>query len=82
MGSLCPGEVVRVQVARVVRLPVVPVGELQGVIYRASRSPGEAPKTYVHFFKGRQPTLVTNRAGTRLYIVGGQYRVTPSGLQG
>ena len=67
---------------RIVRLPLMPVGELRGVIYRASRTPGEAPKNYVHFFQGRSPLLVTNPTGTRLYITGGQYRVTPRGIEG
>ncbi|MBI1925787.1 hypothetical protein HYR99_16245 [Candidatus Poribacteria bacterium] len=82
MGSLCPSEVIRVRMVRLVRRPMVLVGELRGLIYRASRMPGDAPKTYVHFFKERLPTLATNMAGTRLYIVGGQYRVTPSGIHG
>lgn len=82
MGSLCPSEVIRVRMVRIVRQPIAPLGELRGLIYGARRSPGEVPKTYVHFFKGRLPTLATNTAGTRLYIVGGQYRVTPNGIQG
>jgi hypothetical protein len=67
---------------RIVRLPLKPVGELRGVIYRASRAPGEAPKNYVHFFQRRLPMLVTNPTGTRLYIIGGQYDVTPRGIEG
>jgi hypothetical protein len=67
---------------RIVRLPLKPVGELRGVIYRASRTPGEAPKNYVHFFQGRLPMLVTNPTGTRLYIIGGQYHVTQRGIEG
>jgi hypothetical protein len=67
---------------RIVRLPLKPVGELRGVIYRTRRVPGEAPKNYVHFFQGRSPLLVTNLTGTRLYIIGGHYRVTPRGIEG
>ncbi len=66
----------------VVRLPLASIGELRGVIYRAKGLSGEAPKTYVHFFDGRLPRLATNTAGTRLYIVGGRYRVTRRGIQG
>ena len=80
-GSPC-SSTIRVRVARVVRLPVTSVGELRGVIYRASREPGEPPKNYVHFFKGRLPMLSTNPSGTRLYIVGGQYRVGRDGIHG
>ena len=81
-GSSCPGTLVRVQVARVVRLPIVPVGELRGLIYRARRRPGDVARTYVHFFKGRLPVLATNPAGTQLYMTGGQYRVTGTGIHG
>jgi hypothetical protein len=72
----------RRRLTRIVRLPLQPVGELRGVIYRTRRVPGEAPKNYVHFFQGRSPLLVTNPAGTRLYIMGGHYRVTPRGIEG
>jgi hypothetical protein len=58
------------------------VGELRGVIYRTRRAPGEEPKNYVHFFQERLPLLVTNPTGTQLYIIGGQYRVTPRGIEG
>lgn len=71
------------QMTRVVRLPMARVGELRGVIYRTSRVPGEEPKNYVHFFKDKQiPTLLASPLGTRLYIVGGNYRVTSSGIHG
>jgi hypothetical protein len=62
--------------------PITPVGELRGVIYRASRSPGDPARTYVHFFNKRLPVLATNSTGTRLYIVGGRYRVTSNGIEG
>ena len=81
-GSLCPCLETRVRIAQVVRLPLVSVGELRGVIYRAKGLPGETPKTYVHFFKGQLPMLVTSPTGTRLYIIGGRYRVTRRGIQG
>jgi hypothetical protein len=71
----------RMRFTRIVRLPLRPVGELRGVIYRASRVPGEAPKNYVHFFQRRLPLLVTNPMGTRLYIIGGHYRVTQRGIE-
>jgi hypothetical protein len=80
--SLYPSRAMGLRVARIVRFPVAPVGELRGVIYRASRVPGEEPKTYVHFFQGRLPKLTTDPSGTRLYIVGGQYRVGRNGIQG
>jgi hypothetical protein len=82
LGLTCRSGAIRIRLTHFVRLPIVPVGELRGVIYRARRSPGDAPKNYVHFFNGRLPTLAANPAGTRLYIVGGQYRVTTQGIQG
>lgn len=74
--------VMRWGIASVVRLPMERVGELRGLIYRTSRVPGEEPKNYVHFFKDKLPSLLTNPSGTRLYIVGGNYRVTSSGIHG
>jgi hypothetical protein len=80
-GSPCVCQTMRMRFTRIVRLPLRPVGELRGVIYRASRVPGEAPKNYVHFFQRRLPLLVTNPMGTRLYIIGGHYRVTQRGIE-
>ena len=80
--SFCPSQEIGFRVARVVRLPIAPLGELRGLIYRASRFPGEGPKNYVHFFKGNLPVLATNPSGRRLYIIGGQYRVGRDGIQG
>lgn len=81
-GSPCACHGTRRRFTRIVRLPLKPVGELRGVIYRTRRIPGEAPKNYVHFFQGRWPLLVTNPMGTRLSIIGGDYRVTPRGIEG
>lgn len=73
---------IAMRIARVARLPTLPVGELRGVIYRTSRVPGEEPKNYVHFFEDKLPMLTTNPSGTRLYIVGGTYRVKENGIHG
>ena len=81
-GSPCACQTMRVRFTRIVRLPLKPVGELRGVIYHTRRVPGEAPKNYVHFFQRRLPLLVTNPTGTQLYIIDGQYRVTPRGIEG
>jgi len=81
-GAPCACQTMRMRFTRIMRLPRMPVGELRGVIYRTRRTPGEAPKNYVHFFQGRSPLLVTNPMGTRLYIIGGHYRVTPRGIEG
>ena len=82
LGSPCGCEWIRLRIARWVRRPILPVGELRGLIYRRRRWPGEAPKTYVHFFKRRLPHLAADPSGTRLYIVGGQYRFTHRGIEG
>jgi len=84
-GLSCGCGITRVRIVRLVREPraqLAPLGELRGVIYRASRAPGEAPKNYVHFFHHRLPVLAADPTGKRLYIVGGQYRVTKRGIEG
>lgn len=80
--SSCACGVARVRITRFVRLPLAPLGELRGLIYRASRAPGEVPKNYVHFFNQRLPVLAADPTGKRLYILGGRYRVTKRGIEG
>ena len=82
IGSPRSCGVVRLRITRLVQLPLAPVGELRGLIYRATRSPGDPARTYVHFFNERRPVLATNTTGTQLYIVGGRYRVTSNGIEG
>jgi len=81
-GLSCGCGITRVRITRLVRAPLAPLGELRGVIYRASRAPGAEPKNYVHFFQQRLPVLAVDPTGKRLYIVGGQYRVTKRGIEG
>lgn len=81
-GSACSCRTMGVRLLHLVQLPLAPVGELRGLIYRASRAPGEPPRNYVHFFQRRPPLLVADPTGTQLYIVGGQYRVTGRGIEG
>ena len=57
------------------------VGELRGLIYRSDRGHRGKPRTFVHFFKLR-PQLTCDAHGKQLYILGGNYRVTPRGLEG
>ena len=38
------------------------------------------PRTFIHFMED-PPRLVTNTAGTQLYVVGGRYRVTARGIE-
>jgi hypothetical protein len=70
------------RVARIVRLPIAAIGELRGVIYRTAKGRGETPRNYVHFFNEPLPSLMTNPSGTRLYIIGGRYRVGTKGIEG
>jgi len=67
---------------RVYQAPTAAVGKLRGVIYRAPCGACGTPHNYVHFFEAAPPTLVTDPAGTRLYIVGGRYRITARGIEG
>lgn len=84
-GCGCSGQAARPRFVRIVRLermPLAPLGELRGVIYRPyHRFTGEAPRNYVHFFD-QPPMLAADAAGRRLYILGGRYRLTPRGIEG
>lgn len=57
--------------------PVVELGDLLGVIYRSARG----QRAHIHLMRD-PPRLVSNRAGTRLAIIGGSYRVTERGIEG
>src|SRR5262245_14269494 len=81
-GLSCGCGITRMRITRLVRLPLAPLGELRGVIYRASRAPGEVPKNYIPSFHPRLPVLAADPTGKRLYILGGQYRVTKRGIEG
>lgn len=60
---------------------VVSLGELVGVMYRSDKWQRGRPRVYVHRME-TPPQLVSNVAGTQLYIVGGDYRVTARGIEG
>lgn len=71
----------RVHYERQIPAVVVGLGELTGIIYRSDKwQPGQ-PRTYIHFLENK-PRLVSNVEGTQLYIVGGNYHVTPRGIEG
>ncbi len=76
-----PSRVKRVRHPRLMPPVVVELGELAGVIYRSDKGQPGRPLTYIHFMQDL-PRLVSNVAGTQLYIVGGSYRVTPRGIEG
>jgi hypothetical protein len=60
---------------------VVELGELAGLIYRSDKWQPGRPRTYIHFMEN-PPRLASDVSGTQLYIVGGDYRVTPRGIEG
>ena len=59
----------------------VELGDLVGLIYRTDRWQPGRPRTYIHFMADR-PKLVSNLAGTQLYLVGGSYHLTRHGIEG
>jgi hypothetical protein len=74
------GRAVVVRHRRVMPPVVVHLGSLVGVIYRSDRGRCGSPRNYVHFMK-EPPALTSSVDGTRLFIVGGNYRVTPRGIE-
>ena len=76
-----PSRVVRVRHLRLMPPVVVELADLMGLIYRSDKGQAGQPRTYIHFME-TPPRLVTNIEGTQLYIVGGNYRVTPQGIEG
>lgn len=74
----------RVLVRRHPRLvpPVVSrVGSLRGIIYRSDKWTPGLERDFIHFLTD-PPELVCDPSGTRLFIVGGSYRVTGRGIEG
>lgn len=65
------------------RIPptVVSLGELVGLMYRSDKWQQGKPRIFVHHLE-TPPQLVCNPAGTQLYIVGGNYRITERGIEG
>jgi hypothetical protein len=76
-----PAQVVKVRHPRVIPPVVVELGELVGLIYRSDKGQSGRPQTYIHRMED-PPRLVSNIEGTQLYIVGGNYKITPRGIEG
>ena len=74
---------------RMLRLPcrrvmpqlLVHVGELRGLIYGSDRGQRGCRRNFVHFLES-PAQLACDSAGRQLYILGGNYRVTPRGIEG
>jgi hypothetical protein len=76
-----PSRVVRLRHRRVIPAVVVELGTLVGLIYRSDKWQAGRPRTFIHFME-EPPRLVSNTAGTQLYVVGGNYRITHRGIEG
>jgi hypothetical protein len=73
---------IKVKHRRLMPPVVVELGTLAGLIYRSKkRNPLGRPRTYIHLME-KPPHLVSNVEGTQLYIVGGNYRIGPRGIEG
>ena len=71
----------RIRHARLMPAVVVNLGDLVGLIYRSDKRQAGKPRTYIHFMDD-PPRLVSDVAGTQLYVVGGSYRVSARGIEG
>jgi hypothetical protein len=76
-----PSRVVRLRHRRVMPAVVLELGKLVGLIYRSDKWQAGRPRTFIHFME-EPPRLVSNAAGTQLYVVGGNYRITQRGIEG
>lgn len=76
-----PGRVMKLPCRRVMPKLLVHVGELRGLIYRSDRGQRGCPRQFVHFLES-PAELACDPTGRQLYIVGGNYRVTPKGIEG
>ncbi len=76
-----PGRVVRAPCRRVIPKVLVHLGYLRGLIYSSDKQTPKQQRTYIHFME-TPPRLACDPEGTRLYIIGGRYRVTPRGIEG
>jgi hypothetical protein len=80
-ASVAASNALRIPDPRMMPESVVALGELVGLMYRATRAPSQSPRIYLHFME-TLPLLVSNLAGNQLYVVGGSYRVTARGIEG
>jgi hypothetical protein len=76
-----PTQIDHIRHPRLIPPVVVELGELAGLIYRSDKWQAGRLRTYIHLMEN-PPRLVSNVAGTQLYIVGGDYRITSRGIEG
>ena len=70
----------RVSHPRVMPPVVAELGRLVAVVYRSDKWVGH-PRTYIHYMED-PPTLASDVAGRRLFLIGGSYRITARGIEG
>ncbi len=61
---------------------IVGLGELVGVIYLTQKGGDSSPTEYIHKFKKRAPVLGYGDKDGRLFVAGGDYKVTKHGIEG
>lgn len=66
---------------RVMPPVVTRIGSLRGLIYKSDKWTPGLERNFIHFLTD-PPELVCDPKGTRLFIVGGSYRVTERGIEG
>jgi hypothetical protein len=76
-----PARAARVRHTRWIPPVVVGLGDLLGFIYRSDKGRPGRPRNFIHFMR-RPAQLASNAQGTQLYVIGGNYRVTPRGIEG
>ena len=76
-----PQRLIRLHQDRTIPKVLAHVGELRGLIYRSDRGQRGQPRTFVHFFQN-SPLLASDPRGKQLHILGGNYRVSPRGIEG
>lgn len=76
-----PGRLDRVRCPRSIPRVLVRLGRLKGLVYSSDRGQPGKPRTFIHFLE-TPPVLASDASGRRLFIVGGNYRVTRNGIEG
>jgi hypothetical protein len=69
----------RRRVDRVIPEVLVDLGALRGLIY--TRDHGGPKRTYIHFMDD-PPRLMCDSDGSRMFVIGGTYRITRRGIEG
>jgi hypothetical protein len=76
-----PRQITRQRCRRVIPKVLLHLGRLKAVVYASDRGTPGHERTFVHHMQV-PPRLVCDPAGTQLYILGGNYRVTHRGIEG